>query len=67
MVNLPCRFSTGDYNVPFCLQATSRVLNYAIALNDLGADKVHCFVGQEPSGRNAKELVLDENSKLELA
>jgi glutaminase len=57
------RFSTGDYNVPFCLQATSRVLNYAIALNDLGPEKVHSFVGQEPSGRNAKELVLDECQK----
>jgi len=57
------RFSVGDYNVPFCLQAVSRVLNYAIVLNDVGAEKVHDYVGQEPSGRNAKELVLDECNK----
>lgn len=56
------RFSVGDVNVPFTLQSCSKPLTYAIALHLLGADVVHKYVGQEPSGRNFNELVLDYNS-----
>lgn len=35
---------------------------YAIALNELGSETVHQYVGQEPSGRMFNELVLDYNS-----
>lgn len=56
------RFSIGDVNVPFTLQSCSKPLTYAIALHLLGADVVHKYVGQEPSGRNFNELVLDYNS-----
>jgi glutaminase len=41
----------------------SKPLTYAIALNELGQDTVHQYVGQEPSGRMFNELVLDHNSK----
>ena len=44
----------------------SKPLNYAIALNELGSETVHGYVGQEPSGRKFNELDLDYNSKQEL-
>lgn len=56
------RFSIGDSNVPFTLQSCSKPLTYAIALEILGQELVHQYVGQEPSGRNFNELVLDYNS-----
>lgn len=57
------RFSLGDVNEPFTLQSCSKPLTYAIALEELGQETVHTFVGQEPSGRNFNELVLDFNKK----
>lgn len=57
------KFSIGDVNVPFTLQSCSKPLTYAIALDQLGADTVHSYVGQEPSGRNFNELILDHNKK----
>ena len=45
----------------------SKPLTYAIALENLGESLVHKYVGQEPSGRNFNELVLDHNSKLHTA
>uniref|UniRef100_A0A1Y1N5E0 glutaminase n=3 Tax=Photinus pyralis TaxID=7054 RepID=A0A1Y1N5E0_PHOPY len=57
------RFSLGDVNVPFTLQSCSKPLTYAIALDQLGEDVVHHYVGQEPSGRNFNELILDYNKK----
>lgn len=59
------RFSTGDTNVPFTIQSCSKPLTYAIALETIGHEKVHQYVGQEPSGRNFNELILDYNSKLD--
>ena len=41
----------------------SKPLNYAIALNELGADVVHSYVGQEPSGRKFNDFDLMYNSK----
>ncbi|XP_012273144.1 glutaminase kidney isoform, mitochondrial isoform X5 [Orussus abietinus] len=57
------RFSIGDTNIPFTLQSCSKPLTYAIALERLGQEVVHQYVGQEPSGRNFNELVLDDNMK----
>lgn len=57
------RFSIGDCTVPFTLQSCSKPLTYAIAMEILGQELVHQYVGQEPSGRNFNELVLDYNSK----
>ncbi|XP_036670199.3 glutaminase liver isoform, mitochondrial isoform X1 [Drosophila suzukii] len=57
------RFSIGDVEVPFTLQSCSKPLTYAIALEKLGPKVVHSYVGQEPSGRNFNELVLDQNKK----
>lgn len=60
------RFSIGDTNVPFTLQSCSKPLTYAIALEQLGAYLVHQYIGQEPSGRNYNELVLDYNSEYKM-
>ncbi|KAL6428793.1 hypothetical protein ACFW04_007979 [Cataglyphis niger] len=57
------RFSIGDTSIPFTLQSCSKPLTYAIALDRLGPEVVHQYVGQEPSGRNFNELVLDHNKK----
>ncbi|XP_075225864.1 glutaminase isoform X1 [Lycorma delicatula] len=57
------RFSIGDVSIPFTLQSCSKPLTYGIALEQLGQDVVHSYVGQEPSGRNFNELVLDYNKK----
>ncbi|XP_011496078.1 PREDICTED: glutaminase kidney isoform, mitochondrial [Ceratosolen solmsi marchali] len=57
------RFSIGDTTIPFTLQSCSKPLTYAIALEKLGQEVVHKYVGQEPSGRNFNELVLDHNKK----
>ncbi|XP_063914832.1 glutaminase kidney isoform, mitochondrial-like isoform X1 [Zophobas morio] len=57
------RFSIGDVNIPFTVQSCSKPLTYGIALDLLGAHTVHKYVGQEPSGRNFNELILDYNKK----
>ncbi|XP_018059112.1 PREDICTED: glutaminase kidney isoform, mitochondrial isoform X4 [Atta colombica] len=57
------RFSIGDTTIPFTLQSCSKPLTYAIALDRLGPEVVHQYVGQEPSGRNFNELVLDYGKK----
>ena len=41
----------------------SKPLNYAIALNELGSEVVHDYIGQEPSGRKFNDLDLDYNSQ----
>ncbi len=61
-LTLSCRFSLGDCDVPFCIQSTSKPLNYALAISDLRSSRVHKYVGQEPSGRSFNELTLDYNS-----
>ncbi|CAD5213022.1 unnamed protein product [Bursaphelenchus okinawaensis] len=53
------RISFGDANQPFCIQSLSKAFNYALAASELGADYVHKFVGQEPSGRLYNEICLD--------
>lgn len=53
------RFSIGDSYNSFCLQSTCKPINYCLALQDLGEDKVHKHVGREPSGRSFNELSLN--------
>ena len=42
---------------------SSKPLNYAIALNELGPEIVHKYVGQEPSGGKFNDLNLDYSKK----
>ncbi|XP_013916391.1 PREDICTED: glutaminase kidney isoform, mitochondrial isoform X1 [Thamnophis sirtalis] len=57
------RHSIGDTKVPFCLQSCVKPLKYAIAVNDLGTDYVHRYVGKEPSGLRFNKLFLNEDDK----
>ncbi|KAE9555747.1 hypothetical protein FO519_000961 [Halicephalobus sp. NKZ332] len=57
------RTSFGDTKTPFCVQSVSKAFNYAIAASDLGADFVHHYVGQEPSGRLFNEICLDSKNR----
>ncbi|KHJ97368.1 glutaminase [Oesophagostomum dentatum] len=55
--------SFGDAKMSFCVQSVSKAFNYAIAASDLGADYVHTYVGEEPSGQLFNEICLDSNRK----
>lgn len=57
------RHSIGDTDVPFTIQSASKPLSYSLALQDLGADIVHQYIGQEPSGRSFNELSLNSNNR----
>jgi glutaminase len=54
------RFSIGRADKPYCVQSTCKPINYALALERLGIDKVHRHVGREPSGQRFNELTLNE-------
>ena len=53
------RYSLGDFNEKFTLQSVSKALIYAIALNELGREVVHGYLGMEPSGRKFNDMELD--------
>ena len=55
------RYSYGDCDVHFCIQAVSKPLSYALATSDVGAAHVHGYVGQEPSGGAFNKLWLNHN------
>jgi len=57
------RYSLGDYGDRFTLQSVCKSLIYAIALNELGRDVVHKYLGMEPSGRKFNDMELDYNKQ----
>ncbi|XP_037768472.1 glutaminase kidney isoform, mitochondrial isoform X2 [Chelonia mydas] len=57
------RYSVGDTKVPFCLQSCVKPLKYAVAVNDLGTEYVHRYVGKEPSGLRFNKLFLNEDDR----
>ncbi|GMT07736.1 hypothetical protein PENTCL1PPCAC_29910, partial [Pristionchus entomophagus] len=57
------RFHYGDSKADFCIQSLSKAFNYAIVATDIGADKLHGYVGHEPSGRLFNEICLDAQGK----
>ncbi|KAF7655573.1 hypothetical protein LDENG_00054310 [Lucifuga dentata] len=57
------RHSVGDTKQPFCLQSCVKPLQYATAIHEAGTEKVHRYVGKEPSGLKFNMLSLDENDK----
>ncbi|TKR82190.1 hypothetical protein L596_015952 [Steinernema carpocapsae] len=57
------RASWGNAKTDFCLQSVSKPFTYAIVADDCGADNVHKYVGQEPSGRLFNEICLDTENK----
>ena len=53
-------YSVGDDEYEFTIQSISKPFVYAVALDQLGEDKVHNHVGVEPSGEAFNELSLDD-------
>ena len=51
----------GDTDFEFCLQSTSKPLNYCIARQLQNKNKVHTHVGYEPSGREFNAHVLNKD------
>lgn len=54
-------YSVGDVNYAFSIQSISKVFTLALALEELGAEKVFERIGCEPTGRpfNSVEAVVD--------
>ncbi|KAM9409520.1 glutaminase 2b [Pholidichthys leucotaenia] len=57
------RHSVGHTKQPFCLQSCVKPLQYAIAVHEAGTEKVHRYVGMEPSGLKFNVLSLDDEDK----
>jgi glutaminase len=53
------RFSQGDSKVDFSIQSACKPINYCLALEDSGAEKVHQHIGCEPSGLLFNELTVN--------
>ena len=57
------RYSNGDTSVPFSLQSCSKPLTYCMVQStDEYIERVHKYVGHEPSGRSFNEISLDYQS-----
>jgi len=57
------RWEAGDASVDFCIQSCCKPINYCFALEEAGAQRVHTYVGREPSGRIFNELALNDEGK----
>ena len=53
------RFALGDADDYFCVQSCSKPITYCLALDELGEETVHNYVGREPSGKTFNELTLN--------
>lgn len=53
------RYATGDSAEQFSIQSCSKPLNYLLALDEHGVDKVHQHIGREPSGQSFNQITLD--------
>ncbi|MBT4989984.1 MAG: glutaminase A [Rickettsiales bacterium] len=56
------KFNIGDSDEHFCIQSVCKPINYCIALELNGEDKVHNHIGREPSGRGFNEITLNRRS-----
>ncbi|MGH0183446.1 UNVERIFIED_CONTAM: hypothetical protein FKN15_012477 [Acipenser sinensis] len=57
------RHSVGDTRLPFCLQSCVKPLEYAIAIHESGTERVHRYVGKEPSGLKFNKLFLNDEGE----
>lgn len=57
------RFAVGDTKAEFCVQSCSKPINYCLAIEERGEEKVHQHVGREPSGVRFNELALNHEGK----
>jgi glutaminase len=57
------RLELGDSNTKFTIQSAGKCLNYALALDQLTAEMVHKYVGQEQSGTQFNSISLNDQGK----
>ncbi|KAJ3106155.1 hypothetical protein HDU97_006972 [Phlyctochytrium planicorne] len=57
------RFNFGDSETDFCVESCCKPIQYCIALEDVGATKVHSHIGREPSGRSFNHMSLLDNKR----
>lgn len=55
-------FSIGDYETFFCVQSGCKPINYCLIQEELGEERVHQFIGKEPSGHSFNTLSLNEKN-----
>lgn len=55
------KLSFGDTDELFCIQSVCKPINYCIALEEHGMNKVHQHIGREPSGIGFNGLVLNHS------
>ena len=57
------RYNIGNTTEEYTVQSCCKPINYGIALEELGEEKVHQYVGREPSGQAFNELTLNKDGK----
>ena len=57
------RYNIGDTKIDFTVQSCTKIVNYGNALEELGTEKVHDYVGREPSGQSFNSLTLNNDGK----
>ena len=55
------RFEIGDHSTDFCVQSCCKPINYCLALEEQGEEKVHQHIGREPSGHGFNTLTLNKD------
>lgn len=55
-------FSIGDYETFFCVQSGCKPINYCLIQEEHGEEKVHQYIGKEPSGHTFNTLSLNEKN-----
>ncbi len=53
------RFSVGEADDSYCVQSCSKPMVYCLAMEEMGEENLHQYVGREPSGKTFNELTLN--------
>ena len=56
------RYDVGDTGIDFSIQSCVKPLMYAVAIEDIGLERVHKHVGIEPSGLAFNEVSLNDDA-----
>ncbi|XP_003387447.1 PREDICTED: glutaminase kidney isoform, mitochondrial-like [Amphimedon queenslandica] len=57
------RHSVGDSSTSFTIQSAGKCFNYAIGCDEIGRERVHQYIGMEPSGAHFNRMALNNKSK----
>eukprot|EP00026_Physarum_polycephalum_P006086 Phypoly_transcript_06127.p1 GENE.Phypoly_transcript_06127~~Phypoly_transcript_06127.p1 ORF type:complete len:593 (+),score=95.33 Phypoly_transcript_06127:77-1780(+) len=56
-------FNLGNFDIGFSIQSCGKPLQYALCAEEIGIDKIHEYVGQEPSGVAFNAFTLNSQKK----